>query len=102
MASNETDSTVIAAEGVQEIPATVRVVEEPAAADARAQLLAAIGAEAQLVAEKSAGQASAALVELAHAYALVIGGATVPTAITPTSRTLAPGVFVKELPSGVR
>ncbi|MFE7267961.1 hypothetical protein ACFU9B_39135 [Streptomyces sp. NPDC057592] len=44
--------------------------EVPAAADARDKLLAAIGAEAQRVAEKSAGEASAALVQLAHAYAL--------------------------------
>ncbi|MFF2902695.1 hypothetical protein [Streptomyces sp. NPDC057966] len=44
--------------------------EVPAAAAARDKLLAAIGAEAQRVAEKSAGEASAALVQLARAYAL--------------------------------
>ncbi|MGW1769992.1 hypothetical protein ACWCQL_38840 [Streptomyces sp. NPDC002073] len=43
----------------------------PSAIVARDQLLAAIGNEAQRVAETSAGQASAALAELAGAYAAV-------------------------------
>ncbi|MFD7623775.1 hypothetical protein [Streptomyces sp. NPDC059802] len=51
-----------------------RVTEVPAAADSREALLRAIGAEAQLVAENSAGQASAALVELARAFALATAG----------------------------
>ncbi|MDT0544694.1 hypothetical protein [Streptomyces lonegramiae] len=55
-------------------PAPIAVPPEvPAAADARDKLLAAIGAEAQLVAEKSPGQASAALAQLARAYADVAG-----------------------------
>ncbi|MER7044573.1 hypothetical protein [Streptomyces jumonjinensis] len=46
----------------------------PAAADARDKLLAAIGAEAQHVAEHFPGQASAQLAELARAYALLRTG----------------------------
>ncbi|MFD9593717.1 hypothetical protein ACFWA9_13305 [Kitasatospora sp. NPDC059973] len=72
MTSSETESnSVTADEGVQQIPAVIQVQASPAATEARDALLAAIGAEAQLVVEKSAGQASAALVELARAYALV-------------------------------
>ncbi|MFF4104353.1 hypothetical protein [Streptomyces sp. NPDC001903] len=70
-------------DGVQQIPAAVTVTEVPAAADARDALLRAIGAEAQLVVEKSAGQAASALVELARAYALVASPA-VP--VVSTSR----------------
>ncbi|MFF4104366.1 hypothetical protein [Streptomyces sp. NPDC001903] len=49
--------------------------QSSAVTNARDALLAAIGQEAQLVKEKSAGQASAALVELARAYALATGPA---------------------------
>ncbi|MFE4801616.1 hypothetical protein ACFRFL_43335 [Streptomyces sp. NPDC056708] len=51
-------------------PARITLPPEVPAAAARDKLLAAIGAEAQRVAEKSAGEASAALVQLARAYAL--------------------------------
>ncbi|MFF3784341.1 hypothetical protein [Streptomyces sp. NPDC001933] len=73
MTSNEAEPTPVAAdEGIQQIPAVIQVAAPvPAADEARDKLLAAIGAEAQHVAEKSAGQASAALAELARAYALV-------------------------------
>ncbi|MFD4633538.1 hypothetical protein ACFVYR_31225 [Streptomyces sp. NPDC058284] len=66
------------------IPATLSVTENPAIADARDALLKAIGQEAQHVADKSAGQASAALVELARAYVLVTTG-TASGAATPAS-----------------
>ncbi|MFF4331130.1 hypothetical protein ACFYZT_32075 [Streptomyces sp. NPDC001591] len=48
--------------------------------DAHDKLLAAIGTEAQTVAETSAGQASTALVELSRAYALVTSATTFPAA----------------------
>ncbi|MFD5700110.1 flagellin N-terminal helical domain-containing protein [Streptomyces lasiicapitis] len=51
-------------------------IRRATAADARHKLLAAIGSEAQLVGEQSPGQASAALAELARAYALVTGNST--------------------------
>ncbi|MGW8782588.1 hypothetical protein ACWGNM_31620 [Streptomyces sp. NPDC055796] len=93
MTSNEADSTpVTAEEGVQQIP----VAEALAVTEARDVLLAAIGQEAQLVVEKSAGQASAALLELARAYALVatrgiygtLLGATVETSNVDQSPAL--------------
>ncbi|MFE2273322.1 hypothetical protein ACFXB4_29315 [Streptomyces lavendulae] len=71
MASSETDSPPAAvSEGAQQAPVT----QVPAIAETRDRLLAAIGTEAQHVAEQSAGEASAALAELAHTYALVTGG----------------------------
>ncbi|MFE2870952.1 hypothetical protein [Embleya sp. NPDC059259] len=91
--SGAESTEVPAGEGIHRIPATVTVVTEvPAASDARDALLRAIGAEAQLVAEKSAGQASTALVELAHAYALVIAGAPTGEAgpVKPGARYYAP------------
>lgn len=75
----------IVAEEAQQIPALVPVDVTPAAVEARDKLLAAIGAEAELVAEKSAGQASAALAELARAYALMTGGGTVAGGFAPVS-----------------
>ncbi|WP_030303679.1 hypothetical protein [Streptomyces katrae] len=54
------------------------------ALDARDRLLAAIGQEAQLVAEKYAGQASTALAELARAYALIITALPAPTSHAAT------------------
>ncbi len=57
------------------IAAVIRADHGPAAADARDTLLRAFGAEAQHVADKFPGQASKALAELAHAYALVAAGA---------------------------
>jgi hypothetical protein len=62
------------------IPATVTVTENPATTDTRDALLKAIGQEAQYVADKSAGQASAALEQLARAYVLVTAGTASETA----------------------
>ncbi|MCY0992210.1 hypothetical protein OV203_34045 [Nannocystis sp. ILAH1] len=56
-------------ETTAEVPEQIK--PDTVVADARDKLLAAIGAEAQHLAEKSAGQASTALAELAHAFALV-------------------------------
>ncbi|MFD9593719.1 hypothetical protein ACFWA9_13315 [Kitasatospora sp. NPDC059973] len=71
-------SDIPADEGVKQIPVTIQVPEAPGAADARESLLKAIGKEAELVADKYPGQASKALTELAHAYALVtVGTSTV-------------------------
>lgn len=72
-----------------EIPATIRVIELPSAMDARDKLLAAIGQEAQHVADKYAGQASAALGELARAYAVVAAGPTTAPTTGAAIRTLA-------------
>ncbi|MFB7216336.1 hypothetical protein [Streptomyces sp. NPDC056255] len=75
MTSEENQTTAAtASEGIQQIPAQVTVTQPAAVAEARDKLLAAIGAEAQLVAEKSEGQASAVLAELARAYTLVTSG----------------------------
>ncbi|MGB8946638.1 MAG: hypothetical protein WCD21_41345 [Streptomyces sp.] len=91
MTSNDAESTPIAADaGIQQIPAQVTVTHAPAVTESRNALLAAIGAEAQLVAEKSTGQASSALVELARAYALVTAG---------TTAVAAPGLPTGSLPS---
>lgn len=54
----------------------VSVSEEPAVAEARGKLLAAIGAEAQHVAATAAGQAATALADLARAYTLAVTGFT--------------------------
>ncbi|MFD8786637.1 hypothetical protein [Kitasatospora sp. NPDC059599] len=73
-------------EGIRQIPAAIRVEQPPTVTEARDKLLAAIGAEAQLVSEKSAGQASAALVELARAYALVTPELTPVATLTPRAQ----------------
>ncbi|MBF6050279.1 hypothetical protein GO001_34800 [Streptomyces sp. NRRL B-1677] len=71
MTSNETETTAGATDKMLRIQAQISEPELSATAVAtRDKLLEAIGREAQLVAEKSAGQASTALAELAHAYAL--------------------------------
>ncbi|MCX3291848.1 hypothetical protein OR263_34980 [Streptomyces sp. NEAU-H22] len=70
MSSNETESTPVADGEIRQIPAQITVTPAAAVAEARDALLAAIGAEAQHVADKSAGQASAALMELARTYAM--------------------------------
>ncbi|MGH3814014.1 MAG: hypothetical protein ACRDUV_16435 [Pseudonocardiaceae bacterium] len=67
--------------GIQQIPATIRVREIPAAVEAREKLLQAIAAEAQVITDKFTGQSSVALESLARAYALVTGA----TAVAPTS-----------------
>lgn len=75
MTSNEAEIPgVSTGEGIQQIPSVFHVAAVPAAAEARDKLLEAIGQEAQQVAQKSAGQASKALEELARAYALVTTG----------------------------
>ncbi|MEV8349080.1 hypothetical protein ACFVTT_15510 [Streptomyces niveus] len=86
MTSNEAESTETTEEGLQQIPATISVTEVPAAADARNKLLAAIGAEAQHVADKSAGQAATALEALARAYALVTSGTAAVAPVAGRSR----------------
>ncbi|MEV7729172.1 hypothetical protein AB0P15_31255 [Streptomyces sp. NPDC087917] len=65
------------------IPSTVTVTmtENRAAVDARDALLRAIGREADQVVGSSAGQASAALEQLARAYVLVTTGAA-PTPVS--------------------
>ncbi|MFF4927375.1 hypothetical protein ACFY2H_00420 [Streptomyces griseofuscus] len=81
MTSNETGSTeATAADEMPRVPAPTREPELPATAvEARDKLLDAIGREAQLVAGKSAGQASAELVELARAFALTARQSEFPT-----------------------
>ncbi|MEV6028031.1 hypothetical protein [Streptomyces sp. NPDC052036] len=64
-----------------QIPAVIKVGEVPAAAEAREKLLQAIAAEAEAITDKSQGQASTALEQLARAYALITSG---PTAIAPS------------------
>ncbi|MFF1904825.1 hypothetical protein [Kitasatospora sp. NPDC058218] len=86
-------TTVDAAETVQQVPAVIRVAQTPAAADTRDKLLAAIGAEAQFLAEKSPGQAATRLEALARAYAIVTASTAAAAAsaaadaITPTARS---------------
>jgi hypothetical protein len=80
------------------LPATVRVIEVPAVSEARDALLQAIGREAEHVADKSAGQAAAALEQLARAYALVISGATPGSSVPGTSVGLVPVQTRAEFP----
>ncbi|WP_327251467.1 hypothetical protein [Streptomyces sp. NBC_01244] len=90
MSSSEPEITSVSTgEGVQQIPAQiqVQVVQPPAETEARDALLRAISQEAQYVAEKSAGQAAAALVELARAYALVTQAVDAPSAASPSVHT---------------
>jgi len=75
------------AEGVQQIPLMIPVQEVPAATDARDKLLAAIGREAQHVADQHAGQASPVLEQLARAYALVTVGTTTANTPVPATRS---------------
>ncbi|MFJ1869438.1 hypothetical protein ACIOD1_33120 [Streptomyces sp. NPDC088097] len=77
-----TDITVD--EGVHQIPATTRAPETADASDARESLLRAISKEALTLADNHSGQASAALRDLAHAYALVT------TAVPPTAGLTRP------------
>ncbi|KAA2262436.1 hypothetical protein F0L68_14345 [Solihabitans fulvus] len=78
---------------IRQIPIQV-VREAPAVAAARESLLTAIGREASTVVEQQPGHSSAALVELARAFALVNMGAsdaTTPAAPAPTTRLLPVG-----------
>ncbi|MGW7347885.1 hypothetical protein [Streptomyces sp. NPDC054854] len=70
-------------DGVQQIPAVIKVREVPAAVEAREKLLQAIAAEATAVTNRAegTGPASEQLERLARAYALVTTGAT---AVAPT------------------
>jgi multidrug resistance efflux pump len=67
-------------------PAVIKVREVPAAVEARDALLTAIAQDTRAVVDKQPGQASAALLQLAQAYAL-LATATVPVA---TDGTVAP------------
>lgn len=88
-------------EGIQQIPAQIVVTQPPAVTDARDKLLSAIGAEAQRVAETSAGQASAALVELARAYALVAPHSTAITVPAADTRARAGAISLgAHVPTG--
>ncbi|MFD9634969.1 hypothetical protein [Streptomyces violascens] len=76
-------------EGIRQTPATITVSKAPAVANARDQLLAAIGAEAEFVAAHSPGHTAAVLAELARAYALVTADlAAVATPLPATGRAL--------------
>ncbi|MFD9523383.1 hypothetical protein [Streptomyces sp. NPDC059979] len=90
----------VTSEGILQIPAVVQIQESPAAAEARDKLLAAIGAEAQHVAEKSPGQASTALEQLARAYALIATPPTSPGVLPVTTRSSL-GDFVNPSPGVV-
>jgi hypothetical protein len=63
----------------------IKVREVPAAAEAREKWLQAIATEAHEIMDKRTGQASAALEELAHAYAVVTSAST---AVTPSSEII--------------
>ncbi|MFB7124551.1 hypothetical protein [Kitasatospora sp. NPDC056273] len=66
--------------GIEQIPATVVQVTQPAAVvDARDALLRAIGREAEHVAANNPGHASPALEALARAYTLVTSGTVIPS-----------------------
>ncbi len=88
MTSNETDSAGIETEGVQQIPAVIRVTQPAGAVGARDRLLEAIGREAELVAEKFPGQASVALEQLARAFALVSAGTPAVADVAKGARSL--------------
>jgi hypothetical protein len=71
--------------GIQQVPLVVQVREAAGVSKARDQLLQAIAREAQQVTDTQAGQASAALEQLARAFALVAAPASVlePSAAGP-------------------
>ncbi|MFE2864909.1 hypothetical protein [Embleya sp. NPDC059259] len=72
--------------------------QEPAAAtEARDRLLRAIGREAEHVADTQPGQASKALAELAHAYALVAAHAT-----TADPAAAGEGIDARNVSMGVK
>ncbi|GAA1391273.1 hypothetical protein GCM10009639_20970 [Kitasatospora putterlickiae] len=75
-------------EGIRQIPLVVaeRAPLSPAGAQAREQLLAAIGSEAQAVAERNPGHGAEALETLARAYALVTAGAPGVEPLVTTQR----------------
>lgn len=96
------DTEVAGAENneVRQIPAVIQVTQSPAVTDARDKLLEAISREALLVVEKVPGQASKALLELAHAYALVttgtsglVGLAKSVQGISPRGTNFTPGDY---------
>ncbi|MFJ7148910.1 hypothetical protein ACIQVT_11990 [Streptomyces sp. NPDC100445] len=103
MTSNGEELTTTAAdEGIQQIPTVISVTEVPAATDTRDILLQAIGAEARIVADKLPGQASKALADLAHAYALVTAGTpAVATLTPPTGTTIDPASRIMVIGSSV-
>jgi hypothetical protein len=67
---------------IRQVPLVVQVQEGAGVSDARRQLLQAISREAQQVTDTQAGQASAALEQLARAFALV---ATPAPVLTPSA-----------------
>lgn len=74
---------------IQQIPASVIRVTQPATVtDARDQLLAAIGSEAQHLVDTQAGQAAAALESLARAYALIATSTTTTAADAATAQAM--------------
>lgn len=79
--------------GVQQIPASVaQMASDPTAGVTREKLLVAIGQEADRIAGNETVQASRALVELAHAYALVATGALVGTANSAPENRAIPAI----------
>nr|BFD89204.1 hypothetical protein KitaXyl93_05640 [Kitasatospora sp. Xyl93] len=89
-------STTPQAEADGRGPAPITVApESPAVAEARDALLAAIGAEAQNLAEQFPGQASAQLAELARAYTLTTRGYWA----TSSAYRFAPGTDQPEGPT---
>lgn len=90
MTSSKAEPAAVAAEEeAQQIPVVISMSEVTAAADARDALLRAISTEAQIVADKFPGQASKALADLAHAYALVTAGTTAVTTVAAPTRSFA-------------
>jgi hypothetical protein len=80
--------------GIQQVPLVIQVREATGVPEAREQLLQAIAREAQQVTDNQAGQASAALEQLARAFALVAAPAPVlkpsaagPGAVSPQTRS---------------
>ncbi|WP_329449378.1 hypothetical protein OG906_43165 (plasmid) [Streptomyces sp. NBC_01426] len=90
MTSSEADPAAVPADQeAQQIPVVISMSEVDAATDARDALLRAIGAEAQIVADKFPGQAAKALVDLANAYALVTAGTTAVATVSAPTRSFA-------------
>ncbi|MEV4251304.1 hypothetical protein AB0J63_48955 [Streptosporangium canum] len=88
MTGSEAEPSPAATEDtVQQIPAVIRVTQPPAVTDARDKLLAAVGAEAERLAETALGQAATALEALARAYA--IGATSTATALGDAARGAA-------------
>ncbi|WP_433659671.1 hypothetical protein ACQPW1_44705 [Nocardia sp. CA-128927] len=84
--------------GVHQIPATVaQAAPDPTAAVTREKLLVAIGQEADRISGNETVQASKALAELAHAYALLTAAVPVGDGASAEATRTVPSIAPRDL-----